>query len=223
MIVIYYKINVFDLSINTKYYPHKSNLELRQSLFLFKILSRPFFVRLSLYIYKFLNFINFPIQSLIKFTGYDQFCAGISVESSYIFSRRMAEYNVYSALDYANEHGENEDDFEHNTLNVLKTIDFAISNNSYPFAVLKPSAIGSFYLFEKKSNQQHFSSNELFKWEKINQRMNRLANAAANAGLVLMIDAEESWIQKGVNSLVLPLLRKFNSKNIVIAITFSVT
>jgi proline dehydrogenase len=34
-----------------------------------------------------------------------------------------------------------------------------------------------------------------------------------------MIDAEESWIQDGVDMLILPLLRKYNSHKVVVAIT----
>ena len=203
----------------TPQYPHKSTRELKASLFLFRLLSKRFIVRTSLYLWRFLQSIRFPTKHLISFTGYEQFCAGQDVISCHSITEKLAQYKVYSVLDYANEHAIAEIDYDHNTAAVLETIEAAKNNKAYPFAVVKPSAIGSFELYHKKGYKHKLNASEQLIWTAMQQRLEQLINAAAQATIVLMIDAEESWIQDGVDLLVLPLLRKYNTDKVVVALT----
>ena len=200
-------------------YPHKSTRELRASLFLFRLLSRRFVVRTSLYGWRFLQSIRFPVKYLISFTGYEQFCAGQDVSSCASMTAKLAKYQVYSVLDYANEHATSAIDYDHNAAVVLETIEAAKNNTAYPFAVVKPSAIGSFKLYQKMGEGHKLTASEQLLWAATQQRFEQLANAAAQAAVVLMIDAEESWIQDGVDLLVLPLLVKYNCDKVVLALT----
>ena len=200
-------------------YPHKSTRELRASLFLFRLLSRRFVVRTSLYVWRFLQIIRFPMKHLIGFTGYEQFCAGQDVTSCASMTEKLAQHKVYSVLDYANEHATSAIDYDHNAAVVLETIEAAKNNSAYPFAVVKPSAIGSFKLYQKLGAVHKLTTSEQLIWTAMQQRFEQLAAAAAQAAVVLMIDAEESWIQDGVDLLVLPLLVKYNCDKIVVALT----
>lgn len=200
-------------------YPHKSTRELRASLFLFRLLSRRFVVRTSLYVWRFLQRMRFPMKYLISFTGYEQFCAGQDVSSCATMTDKLAKHQVYSVLDYANEHATSAIDYDHNAAVVLETIEAAKNNPTYPFAVVKPSAIGSFELYQKMGAGHKLTASEQLIWTAMQQRFEQLANAAAQAAVVLMIDAEESWIQDGVDLLVLPLLVKYNSDKVVLALT----
>lgn len=176
-------------------------------------------MRTSLYLWRFLQSIRFPTKHLISFTGYEQFCAGQDVISCHSITEKLAQYKVYSVLDYANEHAIAEIDYDHNTAAVLETIEAAKNNKAYPFAVVKPSAIGSFELYHKKGHGHKLNTSEQLIWTAMQQRFEQLANAAAQAAVVLMIDAEESWIQDGLDLLVLPLLVKYNSDKVVLALT----
>lgn len=208
-----------NLTYKTAQYPHKSSRELRASLVLFRLLSVPFLVRIALIMWRFLRFVHFPVAPFIRFTGYYQFCAGKDVKSCAKITSKMAAFNVKSVLDYANEHAKTESDFDQNLEIILQTIHAASSNEAYPFAVLKPTAIGAFSLFEKKAKGLALKDNEQAAFERIKQRLETCAALAAKSGIVLMIDAEESWIQAGVDALVLPLLKSYNQKRVVIAIT----
>ncbi|MAW16500.1 MAG: proline dehydrogenase family protein [Flavobacteriaceae bacterium] len=200
-------------------YPHKSTRELKASLFLFRLLSRRFVVRTSLYLWRFLKSIHFPMKQLIGFTGYEQFCAGQDVTSCASMTEKLAQYNVYSVLDYANEHTTSAMDYNHNATMVLETIEAAKNNPAYPFAVVKPTAIGSFKLYQKMGAGYKLTTSEQLIWTAMQQRFEQLACAAAQATVILMIDAEESWILDGVNLLVLPLFVKYNSDKVVLALT----
>ena len=200
-------------------YPHKTTRELKASLFLFRLLSRRFVVRTSLYLWHFLQHVRFPMKLLIGFTGYEQFCAGKDVASCTTVTEKLADHKVFSVLDYANEHAKSTADYEHNAAVVLETIAAAKRTSAYPFAVVKPSAIGSFELYHKKTAGHKLSPSEQLIWTVMQQRFELLANSAKQAAVVLMIDAEESWIQDGVDMLVLPLLRKYNSDKVVVALT----
>ena len=200
-------------------YPHKSTRELRASLFLFRLLSRRFVVLSSLYVWRFLQSIRFPMKHLIGFTGYEQFCAGQDVTSCASITEKLAQYKVYSVLDYANEHATSAIDYDHNAAVVLETIEAAKNNSAYPFAVVKPSAIGSFKLYQKIGSGHKLTTSEQLIWTDMKKRFEQLAAAAAQAAVVLMFDAEESWIQDGVDLLVLPLLVKYNCDKVVVALT----
>ena len=200
-------------------YPHKSTRELKASLFLFRLLSKRFVVRTSLYLWRFLKSIRFPMKQLIGFTGYEQFCAGQDVTSCAFITEKLAQFKVYSVLDYANEHTTSAMDYNHNATMVLETIEAAKNNPAYPFAVVKPSAIGSFKLYQKMGAGHKLTTIEQFTWTAMQQRFEKLASAAAQATVILMIDAEESWILDGVELLVLPLLVKYNCDKVVLALT----
>lgn len=201
------------------HYPHKSTAALRSSVVLFSLISNPTIVRLALLSWKFLRFFRIPITPLVRFTGYYQFCAGKDVAASGTITTKMAQFGVQSVLDYANEHATNEHDFEDNLAAILETIREAKNNTAYPFAVLKPTAIGSFLLFEKMSTTNTLKHDELRAWNAIAKRLELCATEAKQSGIVLMIDAEESWIQAGVDKLILPLVKKYNKNRVVVAIT----
>lgn len=201
------------------YYPHKSTRELRASRALFSLLSYQKLVFLGLLLWRFLRFFRLPVSPLVRFTGYYQFCAGKNVAACAEITQRMATFGVQSVLDYANEHAKSEEDFDHNVKIVLETIKAAQENKAYPFAVVKPTAIGAFALFEKKSTVIPFSEDEKQAWENTKKRFEQLMQKAKEAKIVLMIDAEESWIQPGIDAMVLPLLPKYNRNGVVVAVT----
>lgn len=201
------------------YYPHKSTRELRASLVLFSLLSYQKLVFLGLLLWRFLRFFRLPVSTLVRFTGYYQFCAGKNVAACVEITHRMATFGVQSVLDYANEHAKSEEDFDHNVKIVLETIESAQENEAYPFAVVKPTAIGAFVLFEKKSTGVPFSNKEKQAWENSKKRFEQLMQKSKEAEIVLMIDAEESWIQPGIDTMVLPLLPKYNRNRVVVAVT----
>jgi proline dehydrogenase len=201
------------------YYPHKSTRELRASRVLFRLLSYQKLVFLGLLLWRFLRFFRLPVSPLVRFTGYYQFCAGKNVAACAEITQRMATFGVQSVLDYANEHAKTEEDFDHNVKIVLETIKAAQENEVYTFAVVKPTAIGAFALFEKKSSGVSFSNEEKQAWENSKKRFEQLVQKAKEAEIVLMIDAEESWIQPGIDAMVLPLLQKYNRNGVVVAIT----
>ena len=154
------------LSIISSYYPHKSSQDLRASLVLFRLLSFPFLVRVAFVFWRFITFFRFPITPFIRFTGYYQFCAGKDVATCTAITSHMASFRVKSVLDYANEHALSESDFDQNLEVILETIRVAATNDAYPFAVLKPTAIGSFSLFEKKSMGFELNNTEISAWKR---------------------------------------------------------
>lgn len=201
------------------YYPHKTSRELRASLLLFRLLSYPILVQIALLIWKFLQFVRFPISPFVRFSGYYQFCAGKDVTSCEMVTSRMDSFNVKSVLDYANEHAKSEADFTHNLEAILETIRASANNDAYPFAVLKPTAIGAFSIYEKMSNGLELNVAEIAAQKRIKTRLEACAMLSEESGIILMIDAEESWIQHGVDTLILPLMKAFNKKRVVVAIT----
>jgi proline dehydrogenase len=207
-----------DLTIKSLY-PHKTNRELRSSRFLFTLLAQPLLVKIALQFWKLFAFLRIPIGPLIRLSGYNQFCAGVDVASSGNSINKMVAHGVSSVLDYAHEHATTEADYNHNMDMVLETIRTASKAKRQLFAVVKPSAIGPFGLFEQKAAGKPMTAQDHVAWEKIGNRMKNLAKAAQENQVVLMVDAEESWIQHAVDELIHPLMRQYNRNQVVIAIT----
>ena len=195
-----------------KLYPNKTIDELKSSLLLFYLLESSAIVLIALQIWKILNFFKIPLKPLISLTGYNQFCAGETIEECNHVAEKLERYGVYSVFDYTNEHSFFEHDFEKNLESILNTIKYQKKNNKLNFSVVKPSSIGHFLIYEKKSQNVFLSESENEKWNKILKRFDILAKHAENSNVVLMIDSEESWIQRAIDEIIISLMKKYNNK-----------
>ena len=202
-----------------KLYPNKTIDELKSSLLLFYLLESSAIVLIALQIWKILNFFKIPLKPLISLTGYNQFCAGETIEECNHVAEKLERYGVYSVFDYNIEHSFFEHDFEKNLESILNTIKYQKKNNKLNFCVVKPSSIGHFLIYEKKSQNFFLSESENEKWNKILKRFDILAKHAENSNVVLMIDSEESWIQRAIDEIIISLMKKYNNKKVVVATT----
>ena len=60
------------------------------------------------------------------------------------------------------------------------------------------------------------NENEIDEWQRVEQRYDKICNSAAEAGISILIDAEESWIQKPIDELIEKLMIKYNNSSCII-------
>jgi len=72
---------------------------------------------------------------------------------------------------------------------------------------LKITGIAPFYLLEMLHNETNLPDSERNNWELAKGRMHRICKAAHDAGVGVMIDAEETWIQKPVDDLAMEMMQ----------------
>lgn len=207
-----------ELFENTKVaFTLKSNAELNKAYFLFKILSNNSIVKLGSSITNLFLQLKLPIKNLIKATVFDQFCGGETEQESLIVAKKLHEKcNVLSILDYSVEGKTGEENFNNTFIKLEGVIDIAIHEDSIPFTVFKPTSIGEFSIYHKKSSNKELTIEEIKKWTNIKKRFTSLCQKASNHKLPLLIDAEESWMQNSADELIESLMQTFNTEKTIV-------
>jgi proline dehydrogenase len=122
----------------------------------------------------------------------------------------LGAHGIRSILDYSVEGLGREEDFEDSYLEMLKVTRQAAGQKHLPFTVFKPTGLGPFELLEKLSSGAALSAAEQKQNKELRRRIREICAAAATAGVRVLVDAEESWIQDGVDSIVNDMMREFN-------------
>jgi len=190
----------------------KSNRDLSFSAFIFKLMGSPVLVKTSTAAALLAVKFHLPITNLIKATIFKQFCGGESQEESEKVINTLGQSNIKSILDYSVEGENDENHFEYTTQEILRVIALGKSNKNIPAACVKITGIGSFNVLEMANSGKPLSAKNEIKFEAIKSRLNRLCFAAQENDVPIYIDAEESWIQNTIDSMVMDMMLKFNKK-----------
>jgi proline dehydrogenase len=208
--------NLPDFQDTKTAFAHQSAKDLRRAAFLFKLFEYPFLVKFGPTIASFCLNLKLPIKRLIKKTIFAQFCGGETIKESREKVKVLGKYGVKSIMDYSVEGEENEQALDHTCKEILKTVEEAQNNQYVPFSVFKPTGIARFALLEKVSNKSILNKEEEAEWERACQRVDNICEAAFNADIKLMIDAEESWIQPAIDDLVMVMSAKYNTEKVIV-------
>lgn len=194
----------------------KGDSELERAYFLFKMISIEPLVKIGTTATNFAIKLNLPIEGLIRSTVFDHFCGGINEEDCLPVIDKMFRKGVSSVLDYSVEGKENENEFDNAMRTVLKIMDFAKALDAIPIAVFKPSGLGRFYLYEKRSKGDVFTIEEEGEWEKVINRFDTICKKAVENDVAVLIDAEESWMQDAADDLIIMMMQKYNTKKPIV-------
>ncbi|QQU04985.1 proline dehydrogenase family protein [Myroides odoratus] len=196
----------------------KNNKELKRAHFLFKMISKPALVKMGSSLANFTIKTHLPVTGLIRSTVFDHFCGGINEEDCLsVVDKMYNQGGVASVLDYSVEGKETEEQFDAALNMTIKTIEFAKARpDAIPFAVFKPTGFGRFDMFVKKGEGKPFTAEEEKEWERIVYRFNMACKFAYDNDVLLLIDAEHSWMQDAADAIVLDMMRKYNKEKALI-------
>jgi len=197
-------------------FKHKSNLDLKKSYTLFKVLEFPIIVNYAPKLARFFINMKLPIKSFIKNTVFQQFCGGETIEESNNFAKKLHINKIGSILDYSVEGEGIMSDFIKTFEELKLVINEAANKPEYPFAVFKSSGIGSFSVLAAKSINEKLSLEQQNQFDQLVERMNFLCKYAYQNKVKLLIDAEETWIQDAVDEIVYANAKEFNQDNIIV-------
>jgi proline dehydrogenase len=207
------KIDFSDTSIAFK---ALSNSELIKSYWLFRIIGNPWLGKWGPRLASASLRARVPVGPLIKSTIFGQFCGGESIEECEARIDQLAEHGVGTILDFASEGVHSEADFDAVAQEIMKTIDLASYKESVPFAVFKPTGVGRAALLEKKDKKLPLSDSEKSEFLRIEERFDQLCSYAYKKNVRLLVDAEESWIQGPVDSLVRKMMHRYNKDGAIV-------
>lgn len=197
----------------------KSDSELDRALFLFELIKRESLVKIGAAFTQFFLNAHLPVERLIRATVFDHFCGGISKKDCLNIIEKMHSKNVYSVLDYSSEGKNTEEQFDLTLLKIISNIEFAKVNEAVPFVVFKPSGFGNVDLYRKVSSGVTLSSLEELHWKRIFDRFDTVCRKAKKNNIPLLIDAEESWIQKAADELVENMMALYNKEQAIVFCT----
>ncbi|MCR9182768.1 MAG: proline dehydrogenase family protein [Flavobacteriaceae bacterium] len=194
----------------------KTDSELERAYFLFKMIGNEPLVRIGTAATKFALNVNLPVEGLIRSTVFDHFCGGVNEEDCLPVVESMYQKNVFSVLDYSVEGKNLEMSFDIATDKVMRLTEFAKNKNALPFSVFKPTGFGRLEVYRKVSENEPLTTIERIEWGKIKERFDKVCQMCSDTGVALLIDAEESWMQKAADDLILEMMRKYNKQKVVV-------
>ena len=194
----------------------KSNFELNRAFFLFKIIGNTTFVKLSTVLTNFALKFHLPVTPIIKATVFDHFCGGVSEEDCVPVINKMFDKNVHSVLDFSTEGFDSEKEFDDCLRKKISIIEFAKNKKEIPFAVFKPTCLGSTDLFKKVSKFENLNDSENDSWNRVVQRFDQVCSKAFKENIKILIDAEEVEVQNAIDDLAIKMMRKYNLKTAIV-------
>lgn len=217
-----------------KAFAYKTDRDLKRARFLFSVMQFAPLVKLGTQITPWAIKSGLPVKGIIKNTLFKQFVGGESLEETIGVADMLDKFNVQVILDYGVEGGEgDEDKYEAETSYFIKVIQFASTRKNIPFISIKITGLVSGSLLEKLDTTlstngveplqtrfnrkfQQLSQEEKAQWEQLIARTVRLCQAASDAGIGIMIDAEESWIQDAIDVVATQMMAQFNLGKVVV-------
>ena len=194
----------------------KSNFELNRSLLIFSIISNPIISKSLITLTKTLIKLRIPVGFFIKHTIFKQFCGGTNINNARTTIDKLWKSKIGSILDYSVEGKDKEVDFKRVKNETINNIIKASKSSKIPFAVFKPTGLTKFSLLEKINSNQNLKSNEIIEKQKFINRIEDICKTSYNYKTPVFIDAEESWIQDGIDMIVLSMMKKYNKKEVYI-------
>lgn len=206
-------INFYNTEIAFK---SKTNKELKTAYYLFKIMKNRTLVRAGNKFFMYAMKFKIPISWVIEATLYKHFVGGKSITDCHKVVERLKTYNVKTILDYSVESNKSPEGIDRTLEETLRTIENASQSRSIPFAVFKPTAFASPYLFENAVPGKPMDDQSTTLYNNFKERVDILCKRAYELKVPILIDAEESWYQHIVDEAVEKMMEKYNSKKAIV-------
>ncbi len=193
---------------------YKTTAELKRAHLLFRAISRPGLVRVGNTLANLSLKIGLPVKGLIKATLFKQFVGGETIEECEKTIQTLSRYGVGTILDYSVEGKTGDEGFDAGMKEIMGTIERASASEAIPFSVFKVSGLAPLSLLEEVSKNPN---NEMQpEWEKARNRVQNICRYAAEKGVPVFIDAEESWIQPAIDRLAEEMMTLFNQNKAIV-------
>jgi proline dehydrogenase len=199
---------------------YRTDNELKRAHFLFSCISSSLLTKIGIKAVQAAMALHLPIDGIIKRTIFMQFCGGETLEETAKTAALSGKYNVGSILDYGVEGAEGEPEYDRAVEECIRAIRFASANKHIPFISLKITGYSRFGLLVKKHNGTPLIFTEEQEWQRVSDRINEICTTAASCNVMVLIDAEETWIQDPCNEITVQMMRKFNHGKVVVFNTF---
>lgn len=198
----------------------RSDAELNRAEMLFKLVGNPALVRLGKPTLDVALSLRLPVSGIIRNTVFRQFCGGESVADCEPTIERLHSAGVFTLLDYSAEGKNTEVDFDASAKETIGTILRGKDDRRIPYAVFKPTGIIRAGLLKRVSAGKALELHQQQEWDSALYRVRSICQAAANNGVPVMVDAEESWLQPAIDKMVELMMAEFNHEEAMVYNTY---
>ena len=198
----------------------KSNAQLKKAHYLFKVMGNPSLVKIGNSLTKIAIGIHFPVAWAAKPTLYAHFVGGETIADCNKAVEALGAFKVKAILDYSVEGKDDDDDIEKALTETINSIKNAGQNPNIPFAVFKPTAFGKSQILEKASEGDELNEYEKQEVQKFKDRINTLCQAAYDANIPILVDAEDTWFQNIFDVVVTEMMEKYNKEKAIVFNTY---
>jgi proline dehydrogenase len=205
---------------NTEWgYAYRSTDELRWAYWIFRLLRWGGLVKMLNSVGSWMVRRGFPVEPALRMTLGRLFLGGESLKEALEVAQKLHKYGVAVLLDYAVEASEKAEEQEATFLAYQEMIRFAGEYRDWiPSVAVKLTALAAPLIWQQKSAGSLSTALKPL-YDKGVERTRALAKLAAEKGVILMIDAEESWLQKAIDELVEGLMAEFNKERSILYTT----
>lgn len=217
-------------------FAYKSDPELKRAHRLFRMMGIQWLVQVGTRLTPWAIRVGLPVKGLIRKTLFSQFVGGETLEQTAEVAKMLDRYRVQVILDYGVEGGnDGEPGYDHARDEFIRVIRYAATQPNIPFMSIKVTGLCRFGLLEKLDalaaardgfpHEAALAGNimlegltleERAEWDRVEGRMNAICAAAAECGVGVLVDAEETWIQDPVDALTMKMMDRYNRNRVVV-------
>jgi proline dehydrogenase len=195
----------------------KSNSDLTWSYRLFNLMGKPWLVKFGKIATDVSFKLHLPVKGMIKATIFKQFCGGETIKDCEQKTAALGQFNIGTILDYSVEGKTSNEDLDQSKDEIIRTILKAKTSENIPFSVFKPTGIARFDLLERTNDiTSDLTQEDKQELAKAMQRVDAICKTAYESKVPLFIDAEDSWIQDGIDRMVNAMMAKYNKEEVII-------
>ncbi len=198
----------------------RTDAGLKKAKFLFKSMGNPWLTKIGITLTQIALKYNFPIHSLIRNTIFEQFCGGETLAEAGETAKKLEKYGISVIMDYGVEGKSNEEEYEKTVNTFIETIQFSANKSYIPFISLKITGFARFELLEKLHKHENLTDLEGKEFDRVFERIDKICKCAFDHQKMILIDAEESWIQGPVDVMADDMMRKYNTDQTIVFNTF---
>ncbi len=208
----------FDFGDTAVAFSSKSDKKLKRMNLLFTGMNQPTLVKIGTYLLRIGLKLKLPLKKIIKSTVFGHFCGGESIQDCASTIDSLKKDGISAILDYSAEGEKSPAGFDRNKEEMLRVVD-AAHDFGLPFCVVKLTGFAALDMMARiQAGKPRNDDKDRF--EKLKGRLDAIAERVAQKGLRLLIDAEETWIQKVIDDLAYALMKKYNREGVVIYNTY---
>ena len=198
----------------------KSTQELNKAKWLFSLMGQNHLVSLGASLATLALKMHLPISPIFRITVYNHFCGGETFDECKQTIAKLHMGHISTMLNYGVELKETEEDFDKTIEKNIEALEFAGKNRAVKVLCIKITGFGRFSLFEKIQSGSKLSTQEKKELAQVEARLDKICNAATENDVGVYIDAEESWIQDPLDSMVETMMERYNKRKAIVYNTF---